>query len=190
MMPEPDHPMRENLAWAQWWAFPWEHAHEDWKGDEYLAINVLYHRQRLSPRDLKGIATCLPAPPHPTVLRLALASNEQLELALTLVRGTVNPEAASPLSGSHHLWCMRLSKALPPDMLDPETDPLQLLYSWVDPATWQRLRLRFSRERVCKVEQQIAPAETASSRLNTLWQAVVWRVTTLADDPTPSGANE
>jgi hypothetical protein len=67
------------------------------------------------------------------VLRLALASTEQLNLALTLVHDTFNPEAAAPLSDSHHLWCMRLSKALPPAMLAPDADPLQLLHSWWTP---------------------------------------------------------
>ena len=50
----------------------------------------------------------------------------------------------------------------------------------VEPATWQRLRLRFSRERVVEVEEKNVLIEYANSRLNTLWQAVVWRVTTLA----------
>jgi len=185
MTSRPVNPMSEHLAWAQWWAFPWKYAHEDWRGEKYPAISTLYHLGRLAPGNLTGVATCLPAAPHPTVLRLALASTEQLDLAMTLIHDTFNPEAAAPLSNSHHLWCMRLSKALPPAMLPCDADPLQLLHSWVEPATWQRLRLRFPRERVGDVEKRNISFENASSRLNTLWQAVVWRVTNLASDPTP-----
>lgn len=183
MTPELDHSMSEHLAWAQWWAFPWRHAHEDWRGDKYPAIKVLYRNRRSAPDDLTGIVACLPPAPHPTVLRLALASTEQLNLALTLVHDTFNPEAATPLSESQHLWCMRLSKALPPTMLSRDADPLQLLSSWVEPETWRRLRLRFPRNRVQAVEKSTVSLENASSRLNTLWQAVVWRVTTLANAP-------
>ena len=181
--------MSEHLIWAQWWAFPWKYAHKDWANDNYPAIDTLYHCGRLAPDNLTGIGACLPTAPHPTVLRLALASTEQLNLALTLVHGTFNPEAA-PLSDSHRLWCLRLSKALPPAMLSLDADPLQLLHNWIEPATWQRLRLRFPRERVRVVEKGNASSENTSSRLNTLWQAVVWRVTTLEDDQMPSDSNE
>lgn len=189
MTPRFDHSMSERLAWAEWWAFPWEHAHEDWRGDKYPSISVLYHSRRSAPDGLTSIAACLPPAPHPTVLRLALASTEQLNLALTLVHGTFNPEAAPPLSESQHLWCMRLSKALPPTMLSPDADPLQLLSSWIEPDTWQRLRLRFPRNRVCAVEKSNISLENSSSRLNTLWQAVVWRVTTSANAPLSLDSN-
>lgn len=182
--------MRENLAWAQWWTFPWDYAHEDWKDEKYRAIHTLYRCRRRAPDELTGLVTCLPAPPQPTVLRLALASAEQLDLALRLVHDTFNPDAAGPVKDNHHLWCMRLSKALPPDMLSPYAEPLQLLHSWVEPATWQRLRLRFCRDHVLEVEKKNHRYETANSRLKTLWQAVVWRVTTRANAPLPLGVNE
>ena len=182
--------MRENLAWAQWWAFPWDYAHEDWKSDKYPVIQALYRSRKIVPAELTGVVTCLPAPPQPTVLRLALASTEQLDLALRLVHDTFKPEAAGSLSDNHHLWCMRLSKALPPDMLSCDAEPLQSLYSWVEPATWQRLRLRFSREHVLAVEKTNLRFETTNSRLKTLWQAVVWRVTILASEPQPLGVSE
>ncbi|MCS3511784.1 hypothetical protein M2392_001817 [Pseudomonas grimontii] len=181
----PDHPTREHLAWAQWWVFPWKSAHADWKGAEYPAIEALFNRRRSAPDSLTGVTASLPAAPHPTVLRLALSSTEQLNLVLTLVHDTFNPAAVSPLNESHHLWCIRLSKALPPGMLPPHADPLRLLHSWVEPAIWQRLRLRFPRQRVRETERASAPLENANSRLNTLWQAVVWRVTTTASDSTP-----
>ncbi len=185
MAPSYDSLMREHLAWARWWVFPWTSAHKDWKGSEYPAIEALFHSRRSAPDTLTGFAACLPAEPHPTVLRLALTSTEQLNLVLTLVHETFNPAAASPLNEAHHLWCTRLSKALPPNMLPPDSDPLGLLHSWLEPAVWQRLRLRFPRQRVRETEITSAPLESANSRLNTLWQAVVWRVTTTENDSTP-----
>lgn len=190
MTPEPNHPMRENLAWAQWWAFPWDYAHEDWKDDKYQAINALYRSRRLVPSGLTGVVTCLPARPQPAVLHMALASTEQLNMTLALVHDTFNPQAPGLLSDNDHLWCIRLSKALPPDMLSSGAEPLQLLHSWVEPAIWQRLRLRFSRARVLEVEKNSLSLDTTNNRLNTLWQAVVWRVTTLASDHLPLDANE
>ena len=126
--------MREQLAWAQWWAFPWKQAHEDWRGEEDRAIERLFYNGRSVPDNLTGFKACLPAAPHATVLRLALATTDQLNLGLALVTHIFNPEAPSPLSESHHQWCMRLSMALHPSMLPPHSDPLRLLHSWVEPA--------------------------------------------------------
>lgn len=163
MTPSIDPPIGEQLAWAQWWAFPWKYAHEDWRDDAHAAMDALHRRGGWAPCTLPGVVACLPPEPHATVLRLALASTEQLNLALTLVHDIFNPEASSALSDSHHLWCTRLSKALPPALLLPEADPLQLLYSWVDPSTWQRLRLRFPRGRVQEAEKKNAPSRVQTA---------------------------
>jgi hypothetical protein len=188
MTPESDQPTGEHLAWSQWWASPWSYAHDDWRGDEYPAMDTLYRSGWLAPHSLLGVAACLPPMPNLTVLRLALATKEQLGLALVLIHNTFHPQAASTLSESHHLWCLRLSKTLPPAMLASDTDPLQLLHSWVDAATWQRLRLRFPRERVREVESK-GSIPSVNSQLNTLWQAVVWRITTMANDNVPPDSN-
>lgn len=184
MTPSLDPPLSEHLAWVQWWAFPWKYAHEDWRNDAFSAVGALGRKGGLIPYDLPGIASGLPPAPHATVLRLALASMAQLDLALALIHGTFNPEASSALSDSHQLWCTRIAKALPPALLLPDADPLQLLHSWVEPSIWQRLRLRFPRELVRQAEKKPS-FEGAASQLNTLWQAVVWRVTTTASDTMP-----
>jgi hypothetical protein len=186
MTPRLDHPLHEHLAWARWWAFPWESADEDWKSDDYLSIETLFRCGRAVPDKLAGYAACLPVEPHPTVIRLALASREQLNLILALVRGTFSPQDSSLLTDHHHQWCMRLSKALPPAILPPGSDPLQLLYSWAEPTTWQRLRLRFPRKRVLEVETTNLALGFTGHRLDTLWQAVVWRATTLASEDMPA----
>lgn len=188
MTPRIDQPMSEHLAWAQWWAFPWKYAHEDWRDGNHAAMDALHRRGGWVLCNLPGVVACLPPAPHATVLRLALASMEQLNLALTLIHDTFNPQASSALNDSHQLWCTRLSKALPPALLLHDADPLQLLRSWVEPSTWQRLRLRFPRERVHAAENKL-PIEGTSSQLNTLWQAVVWRVTKTASDAMPPDSN-
>lgn len=171
-----EYPMSEYLAWVQWWAFPWRYADEEWKDGLHGAINALSRSRGSVPGVFMGVNACLPPALQPTVLRLALASNEQLDLALTLAHDTLNPQVASLLSESHHQWCSRLSKTLPPAMLSLDADPLQLLHNWLEPAIWQRLRLRFPRQRVDAVVKSHACLESASSRLSTLWQAVIWRV--------------
>ncbi|WP_235205540.1 hypothetical protein [Pseudomonas fluorescens] len=75
-------------------------------------------------------------------------------------------------------------------MLLYKDDPLQLLRTWLNPATWQRLRLRFPCERVIEMEKTTLSLEHSNSRLNTLWQAVVWRATATTHDTTSPGSHE
>ena len=46
--------MSEHLAWAQWWAFPWKYAHDDWKGDKHPAIDAFHHNGCSAPASLTG----------------------------------------------------------------------------------------------------------------------------------------
>lgn len=177
------YPMSEHRAWAQWWALPWEASHADWRVLDQDSVDALRRAQHARISKLLGIAPCLPPPPHTSVLRLALASTEQLNQMLALLGNTCHRPIDGPVSDIHHQWCLRLSKALSPEaLLQPEDDPLQLLRAWVSPAIWQRLRLRFSRPRVQQMEATSYSLEDAHSRLDTLWQAIVWRVTTTSDE--------
>ncbi len=183
MTPSPDHTMKENLAWVQWWAFPWRSSHEGWRS-LYPEINLTHRTGVLATSELAGITPCLPPAPNHAVRVLALASAEQLDLALALIHGAVNPATARSLSEGHRLWCMSLFKAFPPDMLLPNDDPLHLLRSWVEPPAWQRLRLRFPSMRVLDIEKSTPVTEVVRSRLTTLWQAVAWRVTSMESHDT------
>ncbi|MFL1544106.1 type III secretion protein [Pseudomonas sp. O39] len=175
--------MSEQRAWAQWWALPWEASHADWRVLDQKSVDALCRAQHTRISKLLGIEPCLPPPPHTTVLRLALASTEQLNQMLALLGNTCHRPLDGTVSDIHHLWCLRLSKALSPEaLLQPDDDPLQLLRAWVPPAIWQRLRLRFSRPRVQQMEATSHSLEDAHSRLDTLWQAIVWRVTTTRDE--------
>lgn len=176
--------MTEQLNWVQWWAFPWRSAHADWKvADKYRALDALCRSNHALASTTLGIPPCLPATPHVTVLRLALASKAQLELMLALLSDTCHRPIDGVLSENQHLWCLSLSKALNPNtVLSHDDDPLQLLRAWVEPTVWQRLRLRFARHRVLALEQKNADFYDVHNRLDILWQAVVWRVTTTTND--------
>lgn len=166
-----------NLAWAQWWAAPWLYAHEDWKSiDNYAALIQLHRSGQVATGTHFGIAPCLPPMPDPALIQLATASAEQLDLAIALIEGICRPAYATALDEHHHLWCNSLSKALPLDIVQPDNDPLQLLRAWIPPATWQRIRLRFPRQRVLDLEQMPLALKGSHSRLDTLWHAVVWRI--------------
>ncbi len=165
-----------NLAWVQWWATPWMGSHESWiSADKQPALNALCQTRRVLTVSIYGVVPCLPPPPEPTLLQLALAPGDQLDLILALINNICRPSYASVLDEHQQQWCKRLSKALTPDMLQPAGDPLQLLRAWVNPDIWQRLRLRFPRQRVLAVEQTEPLAGDPGTRLDTLWQAVVWR---------------
>lgn len=167
-----------SLAWARWWAAPWLYAHEGWIAvDKQQALNELCQARRVLKGTIFAVTPCLPPAPQPTLLQLALAPADQLELVLALINSTCRPAHTSEIDESHLLWCRRLSKALPSDMLPPEDDPLHLLRVWVTPPIWQRIRLRFPPQRVLNLEQRGLLADAPHSRLDTLWQAVVWRAT-------------
>ncbi|NWD25898.1 type III secretion protein [Pseudomonas yamanorum] len=176
--------MNEQLSWVQWWAYPWRSAHTDWDVvDKYCALDALCRSKHALMGTALGIQSCLPATPQITVLRLALASTAQLELMLALLGDTCHRSIDGSLSETQHLWCLRLSKALSMDtLLSDNDDPLQLLRAWVEPTVWQRLRLRFARHRVLALEQNTHTFEDPHSRLDTLWQAVVWRITTTTNE--------
>ncbi len=186
MSPDPAHAMSEQLAWARWWAYPWKHSHADWRTDP--AINALYRTNGLPTVAINGITPCLPPRAHSTVLQIALASTEQLNLMLELIHNILNPDTTTQLSESHYLWCVRLSRALPHEIRVAEENPLRSLRSWVDPLTWQRLRLRFPCEPVREIEEKTIEPGNRPSQLDTLWQAVVWR--TIAGDNKNPGQQE
>ncbi|NVZ73141.1 type III secretion protein [Pseudomonas costantinii] len=94
-----------------------------------------------------------------------------------------NAPRDSRLNQDQLLWCQRLAKALPTGPISMSIDdPLQYLRTWVAPAIWQRLRLNFARPRVLELEHHPKLADT-HGRLDTLWQAAIWRATsTTVDD--------
>ncbi|WP_285427857.1 type III secretion protein [Pseudomonas sp. lyk4-R2A-8] len=181
--------MNSNLAWAQWWSAPWLQAHEDWRElDNYPAHLALHRTRQVVVGTYYGVAPCLPPPPDPVLLQLAIASAAQLELALALIGSVCRPACAQALDEELYQWCNRLSKALALDMAQPDVDPLQLLRAWVPADTWQRIRLRFPRQRVLDLEAEILSRGDSQSRLDTLWHAVVWRIGGMSSNDSASSS--
>ena len=178
--------MSDHLAWAQWWASPWQSSHPDASSAQaFHAMHAVCRSQPGLACAALGIEPCLPPAPLDTVLGLALASREQIDLAMALLDLTCHPYLDSPLCDEHRKWCERLAKALHPNaLLQPDDDPLHELRAWVEPAVWQRLRLRLAPDRVLAVEKTHPLLDDAHGRLNTLWQAIVWRIAATSSELT------
>ena len=183
--------MSEDLSWATWWALPWKHAHIDWLTQtgfvDAAALSRSHHRRVSS---LFGIEPELPPAASSALLHLVLSSAQQRDLVLILVNEVYNAPHDKRLNQEQLLWCQRLAKALPPGPASSSIDdPLQYLRAWVAPAIWQRLRVCFARPRVLELERHPKPADT-HGRLDTLWQATVWRATSPTVDNTLRASQE
>ena len=179
--------MNEQGQWACWWASPWSRSHQDWWPfdlDSPAAKTLCRGRHERISVEL-GITPCLPILPSPALLHLVLASTAQRELMLALVDGIYAPQHDSALSMDQREWCAHLSMALPPTSHKVTEDPLHHLRSWVGPTIWQRLRLSFARQRVQQLES--AHQRPAAGKLDTVWQAVIWRASALNNNaPLPA----
>jgi hypothetical protein len=185
--------MSEHLAWARWWACPWAGAQSKWGVlGSRTNSTALYRSRHTSVSTALAIEPCLPPIPSSALLRLVFASAQQRELMLTLIDSILRPINEPSLNEDQYLWCLRLAKAVPPDpLLLSAEDPLQYLRAWVEPAVWQRLRVAFTHKRVLDLERHPMLADN-HGRLNTLWQAAIWRATSItSDDARPqSGEND
>ncbi|WP_256657112.1 MULTISPECIES: type III secretion protein [unclassified Pseudomonas] len=174
--------MHDIREWVHWWACPWARSQHQWAAfDLNLPTNEALGRGRheLISRAL-GITPCLPIQPSPALLRMVLAPPEQQALMLTLVDGIYHPQHDTALSHEQRQWCARLSMALPSCFRQPGEDPLHHLRAWVERSVWQRLRLSFAQRRVLELESQYPPQ--AGSKLDTVWQAVIWRASAATED--------
>ncbi len=178
--------MSKDLRWVHWWVCPWKNAHPDWCAPPgFVDIAALSHSQHHQVSHLFGITPELPPRPSAPVLQLVLSRVQQRDLVLMLVNEVCNPTSDSRLSEDQRLWCQRLAKALAPEATPLEfEDPLHCLRAWVSPATWQRLRLSFARPRVLELEKFPRLVGT-NGRLDTLWQAALWRATSTLFNETP-----
>ncbi|MFQ6349301.1 type III secretion protein [Pseudomonas sp. R11F] len=176
--------------WVHWWACPWSRSQHPWVAFDLnspTSLALCRGRHELISRAL-GITPCLPIQPSAALLRMVLAPPEQQALMLTLVDGIYHPQRDTALDHDQRQWCARLSMALPTSSRQPGEDPLHHLRAWVDHTVWQRLRLSFARRRVLELESQYLPQ--VGSKLDTVWQAVIWRATAAAEDDfhaAPSG---
>lgn len=178
--------MSRDLSWVQWWVCPWKSAHRDWCIQPGLVeTEALSRSHHHWVSRLFEIEPQLPPHPCTAVLQLVLTPPQQRDLVLLLVKEVCNPSRDNRLNEEQHLWCQRLTKALAPEPT-PQSfdDPLHCLRDWVSPVIWQRLRLSFARHRVIELERSprlISPYD----RLDTLWQAALWRATSTTSNEIP-----
>lgn len=182
--------MNEACMWAHWWAFAWHHTHPDW---DYTSISTLLpeHSQALARSQHVAaskrfcISPCLPSYPTTALLRLVFTQPAQHDLTLALVNNICRPMLPTSLEPEQNLWCLRLAKALrSSNWLDDTDDVLQLLRAWVEPAVWQRLRLRYPRDRVVTLEEKSVLA-LSPVKLETLWHAALWQAREQNSAPPP-----
>jgi hypothetical protein len=176
--------------WIQWWCAPWQWAHPDWTSRflecSGLPPTDLADLMRVRPAAFLqgvGIAPSQPPPPVDALLQwLALDADGQRQ-ALNLagricLLGPAQSEAANApdsVPGQHETWCRSVARALRPGTwLDVNIDdPRLVLASWIGETCWPRLRLSWPPD---SVPQTVA--HLPSNKLQTLWQAVLWRVMT------------
>lgn len=174
--------MKRELLWVRWWCFAWLEADHSWEPPELSSIS-LQRRQALarvyhqSLGSLYGISPHFPCRASDTLIDIALSDNVQLNKLMELASATCKPMQDFSLNEQDKEWCKRIARGLKPGQwLDIQQDPLCLLMQWVDDeAIWQRLRLRFQRERAELVPS--SPQRPVSAKkLDTFWQAMVWRL--------------
>lgn len=164
--------MSDAQAWVHWWACAWRHAHAQWPTPDPSPALIRSQAANIG-RGL-GVEPCLPCPPTPHLIQLALAHPLRHDAMLQRLEHICRSLPATGPDATQPLWCQRLARALGAQgWLAPADDALQLLRAWVEPPVWQRLRLRFAPDRVTALEQQPLPA-IPPNRLRTLWQTVLW----------------
>jgi hypothetical protein len=169
-------------AWVEWWCCSWRWAHPEWQARFLTAEGrVADHcsaTERSRHADLLRTLEIEPSQPPALckdLLRWLALSPLQKDYAMSLTRRICFSSAyvASLSEEPHDIWCQRFSKALRPGVwLEPGVEDERLLLgAWLGEAFWSRLRLTWAPGDVGELPSALAPG-----KLQTLWQAVLWRV--------------
>ncbi|KPZ29490.1 MULTISPECIES: hypothetical protein [Pseudomonas syringae group] len=164
--------------WVNWWCNPWPWAHPAWQ-DRFAEVHgvsihdceaLLTSRHGVFLQSIGIVADQPPQLDEPVLSWLAL-SPSQREQAIALAQCicfSLN-ESEDP-DGQ---WCRGFSKALRPEVwLDLHNQDARLLLgAWLGARYWSRLRLAWPPEEVADT-----PCKAPYNKLQTLWQAVLWRV--------------
>ncbi|MCK0548983.1 MULTISPECIES: type III secretion protein [Pseudomonas] len=165
--------------WTQWWCNPWPWAHAGWQSrfaercgltvSDCEALMVSRHSVFLQS---VGITPSQPPMPAAPVLSWLALTTVQRDQALDLAQRICFSRNES--DGHEGQWCWSLTKALRPGVwLDLEHEDARLLLgAWLGPEYWPRLRLAWAPDEVAD-----SPCSAPENKLQTLWQAVLWRVT-------------
>ncbi len=167
--------------WVHWWCNPWPWAHPAWqsrfavpRGLSLQACEALMRSRHGVFLESIGIAPSQPPPAGEALLRWFALTSLQREQALALAQRICFNQAHDDSADGQ--WCLALSKALRPGIWLPPAcqDARLLLGAWLGPACWSRLRLAWPPGEVA-----VSPCEAPQSKLQTLWQAILWRVTAI-----------
>lgn len=165
--------------WVQWWCNPWRWAHPGWQsrfaepqGLSVQACDTLMSSRHNAFLQSAGIAPSQPPEPVEPVLRWIAMDPSQQQRALALAQ--LICFAQTETAGPDGQWCWALTKALRPGVwLDcDKCDARPLLGAWLGPEFWPRLRLAWPPGEVTD-----DPCQAPDNKLQTLWQAIMWRVT-------------
>nr|WP_241667658.1 type III secretion protein [Pseudomonas caspiana] len=170
--------------WVNWWCGTWHWAHPGWhaqmlsaQGLEAGACDAVARSRQADLLASLGVVPSQPPVLDANVVLWLSLNTEQRQQALVLAKSiccaAVGAEAT--VSVRHDLWCRSLAKALRPGLwLDPQaTDMRPLLGAWLGPMFWPRLRLGWAPGDVGELATDLPP-----NKLETLWRAVLWRVST------------
>ncbi|RMT49575.1 Type III secretion protein HrpD [Pseudomonas syringae pv. solidagae] len=119
-----------------------------------------------------GIMPSQPPMPAEPVLNWLALTPVQRDQALDLAQRICFSRNESDAHDGQ--WCWALTKALRPGVwLELEHEDARLLLgAWLGPEYWPRLRLAWAPDEVAD-----STCSAPENKLQTLWQAVLWRVT-------------
>lgn len=164
--------------WVRWWCNPWDWAHPAWQsrfagsvGLSTRACEALMASRHGVFLQSVGIDPSQPPMAAEPVLRWLELSALQRDRALALAQCICFAQTES--DGADGQWCWAVTRALRPGTwLYPESDDVRpLLGAWLGAACWSRLRLAWAPGDVAE-----RPAQAPENKLQTLWQAILWRV--------------
>lgn len=165
----------DDLRWCQFWRCPWLHAHPQWR-DTYDWLEPM---RSVSLQHFAIIADQLnlPVAPilSPQIHWLNFSELERRKVCVLLAETLAPGCGRLELDEGSRLWCARTSAALRLNLAVPRHDPEQLgmhaLQQWL-PDYWPRLKWLFP----ILDESQNTPIDIAEKPLNTICQAVLWKV--------------
>lgn len=166
------------VRWVRWWCAAWQNAHPDWQAQAALVQQAAScpHSRHALLSQAHGIVATQPPPPHQGLLQWLDLAESQRQRALQLARQicAAAPCEQTATQDADSDWCRSLGKALRPGLWLPTTalDPRLLLGAWAGPLCWSRLCLQWPPEAL-----DTPPQELPAKRLDTLWSAILWRVT-------------
>lgn len=170
---------------AGWWCATWKWAHPSWLeswADAGVSADIAQRLSTSRHREwqvLLGIEPQQPPMPNGAILQWLTLAEAQRELALNLAQRVCFPGPETTPPHEHEAWCRSIAKGLRPATwlsFDGLPDARVLLGAWVGSAYWQRLLTSWPRADAYGLS--LPNAEWPARRVEALWQALIWRVTT------------